>query len=158
MPKAVNNHLPLAIYSDQTHWSLATTFIPSNRCGTIFSFRYTRAGAPPGRTFVIAAAERSAARALEAPFGSAILPGERGLGVSAPSAGGARECSEEAGGAYQGRREEYISQQASEQQLAQPIGQKRGRFEGEKSRILPAQRLRRAELWSFQNLRGTIDR
>lgn len=33
-----------------TYCSFVTFFIPSSRYGTIFSFMYTRAGAPPGRT------------------------------------------------------------------------------------------------------------
>lgn len=42
-----------------SYWSFATVFIPSSKCGTTLSFRYTRAGAPPGRTCVFVALDRS---------------------------------------------------------------------------------------------------
>ena len=55
-----------------THCSLVTVFIPSSRYGTIFSFRYTRAGAPPGRTCVAAALEKSMEGVFGPPFVSAM--------------------------------------------------------------------------------------
>lgn len=69
--------------------------MPSSRCGTILSFKYTRAGAPPGRTCVADAFEKSAIGVLEpAPLASAIaVDCFGGGGGGAASAGGA-----EAGG------------------------------------------------------------
>lgn len=64
----------------RTHWSLATDFIPSSRCGTTISFRYTRAGAPPGRICAAETFERSGIGVLDpAPLVSAIAAGG-GLG------------------------------------------------------------------------------
>lgn len=51
----------------------------------IFSFMYTRAGAPPGRTWVVEAAARSAIGAEPTPLVSAIV--EFGFGGASVKAG-----------------------------------------------------------------------
>ena len=72
-----------------THWSRVIGLIPSSRCGTTFSFRYTRAGAPPGRTWVAEKLERSPMGVPEpAPLVSVIAVCGFGA-ASADGAGGA---------------------------------------------------------------------
>lgn len=129
-----------------THWSFATAFIPSSRYGTILSFRYSRAGAPPGRTCEEAALESSAIGVWE-PLGSPMVLLGTGFCVSLTGAGGLDGCDVASGGCAGGRnviRRIILVMKKRDQEM--------GGGGGKVKDWVCLRVLRRAELWSFWKL------